>query len=218
LPATSINWGAWADAGMGAELKEGSAQRLRRLGLREMSPRLALHGLDVAVSEGAPATMVALIDWEALAARFPPGARVPAFLREFVASPDAPAAETREFLERLSRLSAGERRSSIKDLVISEILQYLPEGTAVDPARGLFDLGLESLSALELKNILQLRLHLQLPATIFFQCANIDELVEYLDRAVLDKSDPPDAPARPSSAVEKAAAMLAMELEDGGEE
>ncbi|ADP82251.1 type I polyketide synthase [Pseudofrankia inefficax] len=64
--ATSIAWGLWDGAGMGAHGETG--ERVRHHGIGAMAPELALDALRQAVDSGEPCVVVADIDW----ARFLP--------------------------------------------------------------------------------------------------------------------------------------------------
>jgi acyl transferase domain-containing protein len=68
LPATSVAWGPWAEAGMAAN--DETAAHLRRRGLRPLDPALAVAALDRAVAAGDPCVTVADVDWNRFAATF----------------------------------------------------------------------------------------------------------------------------------------------------
>jgi acyl carrier protein len=53
-------------------------------------------------------------------------------------------------------------------------------GAPLDAEQGFYDLGLDSLSLMQLRNRLQERLELSLPATLGFQHSNITALTAYL--------------------------------------
>jgi acyl carrier protein len=59
----------------------------------------------------------------------------------------------------------------------------------LDPERGLFDLGMDSLTAVELKNRLQTALGRPLPSTLLFDHPNVRKLSNYLAGEVLHWSD-----------------------------
>src|SRR5581483_2766138 len=60
LVATSVAWGAWAQAGMAAQVSE----HLRRQGVRLMDPRLALAALGRELARDETRVLLADIDWE----------------------------------------------------------------------------------------------------------------------------------------------------------
>jgi len=60
------------------------------------------------------------------------------------------------------------------------------EGQWPDVEQGFFELGMDSLTSLELKNRLQASLAVTLPATLIFDAPNIQALSRYLAQEVLD--------------------------------
>src|SRR5262249_25901648 len=66
LPATSVAWGAWADAGMAT--RGGAGEYLSSRGIEPMPTRLCVAALAAAIDGGETCLTVADIDW----ARFAP--------------------------------------------------------------------------------------------------------------------------------------------------
>lgn len=62
LPALSINWGPWSEAGMSSGYEETSV--LSRLGFQLMSPERALRGMERVMAGAAPQWIVADINWK----------------------------------------------------------------------------------------------------------------------------------------------------------
>jgi len=65
-------------------------------------------------------------------------------------------------------------------------------GEHVQVKQGFFDIGMDSLRAVELRNRLQSSLHCTLPATLTIKCPTIESLVEYLLKEVLRSASPRD--------------------------
>jgi acyl transferase domain-containing protein len=167
LPGTSIAWGAWAGAGMAAD--EAAAARIRRAGMPAMDPSLALAALGRAVGDGC--VMIADVDWPRFAAGFS-AIRPSPLLAELVQQPaeapaDNPSADLRR---RLAGVSAAEREQVVLDLVREHIAAVLGHvsGAAIDAGRAFRDLGFDSLTALELRNLLGAATGLALPAGLVF--------------------------------------------------
>ncbi|WP_445037383.1 type I polyketide synthase, partial [Streptomyces hayashii] len=179
LPATSLAWGPWAGAGMAADGDTAEA-RLRRSGLTPLTPETAVEALRLAVSGGNPTTVVADVDW----ARFAPGlalARpaplltgIPAAVRALDDVHDhedrRPRAEGGALGERLAGLSAAEGAALLLDLVREQAALALGHGSAsaVAETRPFNELGMDSLTAVELRNRLGSLTGLGLPSTLVY--------------------------------------------------
>ncbi|WP_411292662.1 type I polyketide synthase, partial [Streptomyces sp. EAG2] len=171
LPATSVAWGPWAEAGMAAG--DEAVAHLRRRGLRPLDPELAVTALDRAVAADDACVTVADVEWERFAATFT-ATRPSPLLTELpevgaAAATPAPAAGA-ALRDRLTPLPAAERERVLLDLVTTTLAGVLGHraGAAVDPAAAFRDLGLDSLTAVELRDRLATVTGLPLPATLAF--------------------------------------------------
>uniref|UniRef100_UPI00374DFECC type I polyketide synthase n=1 Tax=Streptomyces chisholmiae TaxID=3075540 RepID=UPI00374DFECC len=169
LPATAVAWGPWDGGGM-AEGPLGEA--LRRRGLPPLSPERAVAALDRAIRHGAPTELVADVDW----AVFTPGftaVRPSPLLRELPGAPTDSTAETTQpadLAATLASLPAEDRARAVLDLVREQAAAVLghPGGRTIEPERAFQDLGFDSLTAVEYRNILNATTGLNLPATLVF--------------------------------------------------
>ncbi|MEI5519550.1 type I polyketide synthase [Streptomyces brasiliscabiei] len=202
LPAVSLAWGAW-DAGMAARLDESAVRRMRRSGVLPLSAEDGLALFDTALTarrEGHRTLLPVRLDTAALGRA---GGPVPALLRELVRRPTTgagPGAETSARdevsgeLRRLVGADDQERRRILLDLVrrtVAEVLGHT-DSSAVAPGRPFSDLGLDSLTAVELRNRLGAVTRLRLPATLVFDHPTAQELARYVDGA-LPRDDVPSA-------------------------
>jgi acyl carrier protein len=65
----------------------------------------------------------------------------------------------------------------------------VPSGK-LDPQQGFFEIGMDSLTSMELKNRLQKSLHMNLPNTLTFDYPTTDAVIEYvLNRLPVESSD-----------------------------
>ncbi len=220
LPATSIAWGAWHGAGLAGD-DERTRQRLRRGGMVGMAPELAVEAMARVLAGGDATTVIADLDW----ARFAPAfaaIRPSPFLsdlpevREVARAAAAEAAErTADRSSRAGRLlalSPAERADALRGLVRECAATALGYAGADDiPAdRSFRDLGLDSLTAVDLRNHLGAATDLTLPATLAFDYPNATALADHLDTLLTGAELVPAGPAVATGAVDEPIAIVAM--------
>ncbi|MFD9545139.1 type I polyketide synthase, partial [Streptomyces sp. NPDC060022] len=197
LPATSIAWGPWAEAGMAVQGDAG--QLLRRQGLSPMSPDLAVRALAQAIEQEHTCVTVADVDWPRFAAAFrlvrpsPLLSELPeaAEATTVGAAPGSGSGAGDELRDLLAGFPVAEHQRILLDMVrdaVATVLQY-PDQQAVDPGRAFKDLGFTSLTAVELRDLLVERTGLRLPATLVFDYPMPLALVQYLIGQVLGEAD-----------------------------
>ncbi|MFH8468088.1 type I polyketide synthase [Streptomyces sp. NPDC017991] len=185
LPGVSLAWGLWAD-GMGAELGTADLARMRRNGLAPLSAAQGLALLDAALSRTEPALAPVRLDDEALrrGAGF-----LPEMLRDLAApapggTPAGRPAEAEALRERLAGLPGAERDAAVLEFVRAEVAAVLghraPDG--VDPGLEFREIGLDSLTNLELNRRLATATGLRLPVTLSFDYPSPAELAGHLAR------------------------------------
>jgi acyl transferase domain-containing protein/acyl-CoA synthetase (AMP-forming)/AMP-acid ligase II/NADPH:quinone reductase-like Zn-dependent oxidoreductase/acyl carrier protein len=208
LPGLSIQWGAWSE--IGAAVRAG-AKRPGRSGIEALPPALGLQLLDrlwnsrSSLVAAAPLRPAALRDdgiWATQAPMFldPPPAsagrteRSPLFADLPLDRPD------------VGRATLNERLAG----VVAEILGLDP-GQRDLAQRGFFELGMDSLTSMELRNTLQRQLGAPLPTTLTFDYPTLEDLTAYLWRQVAAPAG--DAGPGPQAAPPPHAAVAARDLE-----
>ncbi len=183
LPATSLAWGPWADTGMAAQLTTTNQTRLTNTGMTPLPPHQGLTLFDTALTlEDAVVAPVSL-DTGTLRGL---GDELPHLLRALVRPRARRAATTGAAPATLARGLAGrpadERRALLLDLVRTQIAAALGlDGPrSVDARSSLKDLGLDSLTAVELRNRLGKATGLRLPATLVFDYPSATALADHL--------------------------------------
>ncbi|WP_189939326.1 beta-ketoacyl reductase, partial [Streptomyces sulfonofaciens] len=186
LPGTSLAWGLWAGTGgMGGRLDGADQARLSRGGLLPLAPEHALALLDVVFGAGAgPLLVPARLNLPALRAQAGAGT-LPRLLRGLVRVPArraAHTADTASLVARLAGRTAEEQERILLDLVRTRIAAVLghADATAVEPDRGLMDMGFDSLTAVELRNQLGASTGLRPPTTLVFDHPTPSALAGYL--------------------------------------
>ncbi|NJR69835.1 MAG: SDR family NAD(P)-dependent oxidoreductase [Synechococcales cyanobacterium CRU_2_2] len=222
LVALSINWGAWSEIGSVANYATNEAGELLGLpGIGRISPNQGLELLEKLWSVPAAQVGAVPIRWsrflrQAVASNAWPapsraqpgiaqlgmtqGLSDPFFAAFQSGGSQFQAAEALEkseadsgFLTELETVPLSQRRSRLETHVfalLGRVLGFHP--SEIDPQAGFFDLGMDSLTALEFKHSLQKSLNLSLPTTLAFDYPTLATLLDYLAEQL---TQIPDSPA-----------------------
>nr|QEO74261.1 Beta-ketoacyl synthase [uncultured bacterium] len=178
-PALSINWGPWAEVGMAAGHH---AAKQARFGMKGISTAAGLNALGVAMTQDAAHVGVLPADWDALAAAFPKSA-LSAFVSELCAATAtdnvAVAGEQRPTLAATLHSSpVRDRNAVVLEVLEAEVRRVLSlaPGDEVDPVQGFFDMGMDSLTAVEFLRALRRRVGRELPSTLVYDHPTLEQL------------------------------------------
>ena len=207
LPALSVGWGAWGAVGAAAPAHV--QQKLRARGVHPLAPAEAIATLETLMESGTAYATVADIAWETWFAhrkRSPVLEGLARLEGEPGVSSQAP-------------ISDSERSASVASIVEREIAEVLGLGPTakLDPRQGFFDLGMDSLTSVELRNRLQRSLAIVLPTTLTFDHPTPRKLIDHIVRDVLgvatEALPPPVASGFEDMSPNELAELLASELE-----
>ena len=189
LPATSLAWGLWEQAGsMTGHLADTDLQRMNRMGARPLSFEDGIRLFDAATGTGRPAVAPIGLNRAALRAR---RASLPPLFHDLAGGPGRAVAATAAvgdadghfgLAQQLSGLGAAERDRALVAFVrvhTADTLGY-PDDAQVSPARAFKELGFDSLTAVELRNRLNALTGLRLPTTLVFDHPTPEALARYL--------------------------------------
>jgi len=178
LPATSFNWGTWETM---RTLSEQSREHVARHGLNPMPVDLALDALGQLAGAPAAQQIVASIDWSLLKPAYEAKRKRP--LLERIEVPRSyvrrPAIPERIETTRPAGTQTTEALVERIQLEVATILDLAP-GTPVDPRQGFFEMGLDSLTSVELRRRLEGVVGQPLPQTLTFNFPNVMALAEHL--------------------------------------
>jgi acyl transferase domain-containing protein/acyl carrier protein/ubiquinone/menaquinone biosynthesis C-methylase UbiE len=187
LRALSVNWGTWQEMRVASEADK---KRIEQAGLHPMPVDDALAALEHLILADRTSTVVASVDWSALRAVYE-ARRARSLFAEmrsrtrtenWTTASKKSAAAASEVSSQLQSASPARRR----DILIAHLRSQASSVLGFDLSReieleqGLFDMGMDSLMAVELKGRLERSLGLPLPSTLTFNYPTINALANYL--------------------------------------
>ncbi|WP_461012538.1 type I polyketide synthase, partial [Streptomyces capparidis] len=205
LPGVSLAWGLWATpSGMTGGMDDGDLRRLARTGLLPLATEQGLALFDAAVADGRPVLVPARLNTAGAAWQD----EVPFLLRGLVRAParrDTGAGSAAALRRRLADAPEAERDRLLLDLVrthVAAVLGHEAAGT-IDPERGFMDLGLDSLTALELRNRLTAATGQRVTPTLVFDHPTPAAVARHLRAALLPEAAAADGGAAVPAAGEE---------------
>ena len=193
LPGQAIAWGAWSGLGEAEEQRERIARQRSAFGGGWFTPQQGLRALDRLVRDDPATAAVMAMDWpvfaEAVDSR-------PPLLEELLAAAveaDADAeSEADDLPERVRAAPAAEREGLLAAFLQREVQAVLRLPSAPAPAVGFFELGMDSLMAVELRNRLNRAFAdaYTAPNTLVFDYPDIATLARHLAGALGDGAVP----------------------------
>jgi pimaricinolide synthase PimS1 len=186
LPASSLAWGLWEPASaMTGDLREADIARLSRAGMGALSAQEGLELFDLASAGDEAALLPMRLDAAGLRARAR-GGTVSPLLRGLLG---APARRRRKstgsgsaLARRLAATPEAERQGVVLEMVLAELARALGHASpaTIGKRRAFNELGVDSLSALELRNRLSEATGVRLSATLIFDYPTPEALAGYL--------------------------------------
>ncbi|MFJ9363166.1 type I polyketide synthase [Nocardia sp. NPDC101769] len=191
LPATAMAWGWWAeDTSNTGGLDDKGRARLGRMGLTPMPTSAAMDLFDAALRTGQPYVLPIGLDLARLTAAEPTGEPAPLFRALAPARPQAAqqVGDSTELAARMAGLGSAERHRAMTDLLKTPVAIVLGYATpdAVQPDRPFAEMGLDSLSSIELGARLRAMTGVKLGNAVIYQ----HPTVRLLAKHVLDQVTP----------------------------
>ncbi|CAJ2507021.1 Uu.00g082070.m01.CDS01 [Anthostomella pinea] len=182
LPATSVAYGTWVGGGMASRLVKNTLSQLSHFGLDTLPPEDGLELLEHAVVSNRPLTVAAALDLGRLQGYFEERGGIPPLLRSLLFQDSAQSLRGLDLYKVLSEASPGQHSDIVLNMVREVVAKALgfakPLGVDVD--RPLRDIGIDSLTAVQLRNHLATLTGLKLSVNIAFLYPNLKALSQYL--------------------------------------
>ena len=193
LPATSIQWGAWAQVG--------GAKDSTNVLLEPITPEEGMEALAAVLGSGRAVTGVTRLNASQVLALFPSVGRIPFFehaMAELTVS-SVPVDSATDWIgvDALRELDPASARTALVERLLSRVGGIMGfRAGDLDPTTPLTELGLDSLMAVRAKNAVEADFGVQLPVRMLLQGASLDDFVAFLATEIgLELAA---APARPA--------------------
>ncbi|MCP4347732.1 MAG: type I polyketide synthase [Desulfobacterales bacterium] len=189
LPGLSINWGPWAGDGMAATLSSRDHERWAATGMKNIAPEQGFEILGQLLSENENAQVgVVPVSWNKFFRQFQGDSISPLF--ETLLKPSMTVfgePEEQQLIRELENAPVEKRRDILAAHVFSGVARVLGLNPSerIQPDKGFFEIGMDSLTAVELRNSLQASLGCMVSLTLAFDYPTVDSLVDHLVNDVL---------------------------------
>ena len=191
LAGLSINWGAWAESGMAAQLDPEEQNRQRSRGIEPLSTEVAFSILNSAIQEEYTTQIGAFpVDWSRFLQSFsgsvPPVLR--SVLKEKHPSTNIVSIQSKDIplIQKLEIASKNERQSLLEE-VVEDLLGDILGLDSIDKQEPLNLLGVDSLMAMTFQSSFRDLLGLDVPPVKLLEGYSIQTLVLTLVESLTDK-------------------------------
>ena len=201
LPGQAIGWGAWSGIGEAEEQKDRIKRRFDHTAAEWITPEQGIDALDRLVRQDVTAPMVTATDWSIVAEEF--GIRIP-FFDELQVTTTVQRQQTEDsasptgMMAQLSEAPAEEKRKLLESFILQELTAVLHLPSPPSATAGFFDLGMDSLMAVEMRNRLNRAFTGEYTAsnTIVFDYPSAAELAGYLAGEIAALTGAPRVPEK----------------------
>ena len=199
LAGTSVAWGAWSGLGEAEDQRSRIADQMEAAGVAWITPRQGLRVLDRLVRQDVTTSLAVPVDWTAFSSHFGSELSILEDLLEGTARRGTDASEsTLDLAARLLQKPEAEREQLLVSFLQAELQAVLRLPSPPDPSAGFFDLGMDSLMAVELRNRINRAFSgsLAVSNTAVFDYPDTTSLAGHLAREVRALGGQPQEPAR----------------------
>ncbi|MCP4126517.1 MAG: SDR family NAD(P)-dependent oxidoreductase, partial [Gammaproteobacteria bacterium] len=190
LPALSLAWGPWAGPGLAGRTR-GLDARLARVGMQKLKPQQGVAVMERLLNSAVSQAAVLAVDWS----RYAQTETMQRYLSRLTPRTMEDAGEKSALVQQLEETQKERREGVLVAYLQEELRDVLGLQQTVDPQQGFFDLGMDSLMAVEVGRRLQQQLGLAqaLSSTMLFDYPTIEALAkQLLERLqLLDKQPAP---------------------------
>lgn len=187
LAGLSINWGAWSQVGAFAQRQLDEQTKTRGIGT--FAPEQGLVALEQLLSQSSTQVAVMPVNWVQF---FEKSTSVSPLLTNFLQTSVKPVVVQSDLVEQLKTANTTKRRKLLQEHICSVVAKVLGWHLSepIELQKVFFELGIDSLTSLDLKNHLQKSLKCSLPLNLVFEYPTVELLTDYLVQELgLDSDD-----------------------------
>ncbi|EAR3735690.1 hypothetical protein EJO83_28630, partial [Salmonella enterica] len=193
LAGQSLAWGLWTDGderalGLASGLDAAQRARLQKTGIGVITPELGERLFVRALGHDGDNLFLAPIDLLQMKSHF--DVLIPSLWQNLLPADDTPTRSTsgQSLLRDLASLPESARLNTVIKAVCSEIINVMSaRASDMHINRPLSEIGLDSLTAVELRNALRKRTGKKLPATLAFDYPTIADIAAYILRLLTEE-------------------------------
>jgi len=185
LPALSINWGPWTGVGMAAAVGNLRQAQWAAQGLEMLSPDDAFNALEYLMLRKEPAQAgVMAVNWQKFMGQY--SGDYPRFFENIKCDEGVKCdvlSVKKEEVITLNTFTLNTLTHHVRNLTAAVMGFDSPDD--LNPNQGFFQMGMDSLTSVELRSRLQKTLNCGLSSTVIFKYPTLKSLTEYLATQVL---------------------------------
>ncbi len=187
LPGLSIDWGPWTGTGMADVVGNRRKTQWAAQGFNMIAPTEALDVFQQLLGSNEPQVAAISMDWPQFFGQYADNTR-PAFFDRIPDHELRLHVKPENFYLTLKTAQGDQQRDMLRAHIGSMVagILGLNPGTVVDSRQGFFQLGMDSLTSMELRNRLQKEFDCTLGITLIFKYPTVDLLAEYLLGAIVN--------------------------------
>ena len=193
LPATSVAYGVWGGDGMATTLVSTTRYHLSQLGLGFLEPEDGLKLFEQGVQCGKPLTIAAVLDLKRLKSYYGEQGGIPPLLRSILGEQNVklPVNIDMNLRDLLTNAAPAQHGSIVLHIVRKAIAKALgyAQMDEMDPSQPLKELGIDSLTAILVRNHLATLTGMTLPPNIALLRPNMKSLGEFILSLLRDNID-----------------------------
>ncbi|NJK63161.1 MAG: hypothetical protein HC921_11195 [Synechococcaceae cyanobacterium SM2_3_1] len=193
LPGLSINWGAWGQ--IGAAVEQQVIGRLASKGIQSFSPEQGMEVFEALLQSHDPQVGVVSLDWS----RYLQGRAGTTYLEDFTQLPESeqrPKQVLESVSQSLTEIPLDQQRDYLISYVRSAVTKVLGLRTTekLELNRRLIDLGMDSLTSVELRNRVRTDLRVDISIDQLMSNPSLGELVDrIMEQSLLSEARATDA-------------------------